>query len=932
MRRIAASALVLSAGLAVAAGEAPPERDAVLGLPGVRVFEDAGRTLAFYGAPMTRADSAAQAATDWVNLYARAFGSPDSALALTKEWGVSNGRFTHFEFTQWMDDLPVERGVLRVLVRNAPAPLGHDDHTVHESVLASGRIAQRPAGGFAPVTVSAEEAAAAIGRIQRFASLERWTEPELVVYFGEGDFNGWIEPVKAWKFVAGDASDRANPRVFTFFVDASAGSVIHARGEVHNVDITGRVMGLTTQGAHPDTPSNPPVSQGVRGAKVTVQGSNPAAFAYTDQDGNFTISWPGAEPVTLSAGVAQGLWGNVDNAAGSEITATVSATPGTPATLDMTPAYSGPTTAQVNALTQTTVTHDHFKRYAPSYTGLDFMIPVFVNEASTCNAFYQSFDDSTHYFAPGDGCVNTAYASVVHHEYGHYIVNQRGLAQGSFGEGFADTMSILILDDPIIGHGFGGPPFFPNGWVRDPVNAPQQYPCSGGGHDCGQVLGAVTWFIREGMGTRYGSLPGLDVARQLHVDWALVTSGGLDNDAAHPLTAIEFLTVDDDDGMLCTGTPHYTEISEAFADENIASPPAETRANVRFVEAVPGVVQPGQVLTFTVTAAPGSATLTPNSGVLHFRLVGQAEFTTTPMTAVSPTQYTFSLPPIVCGQAIQFYASVGTSQGDVSAPSQSCTGQNLYSITAATSSSDTFTDFESGAPGWVSGPHSHFANPAGYWMLATPTSGGTGVPGADHSEPGTQAWITGANGDVSGTWVMLNSPTYDLSQFADASVSYWYWWYSDGANTGNTDSFLVQASNDGGGSWRDAVLLGPDNSNASWRQGGFSLSSLNLTTSSQVKFRFRAGDFGLLSLVEAGLDDFRVSALACETGPACDSVDFNGDQLFPDNQDLIDYLSVFGGGACSTGTCGDIDFNNDGLFPDNEDIAAFFRVFGGGSC
>ncbi|HYF14866.1 MAG TPA: hypothetical protein VD971_07330, partial [Phycisphaerales bacterium] len=59
---------------------------------------------------------------------------------------------------------------------------------------------------------------------------------------------------------------------------------------------------------------------------------------------------------------------------------------------------------------------------------------------------------------------------------------------------------------------------------------------------------------------------------------------------------------------------------------------------------------------------------------------------------------------------------------------------------------------------------------------------------------------------------------------------------------------------------------------------------------------------------------------------------FNGDGLFPDNQDLQDFLDVFGGGACSTGTCGDLDFNNDGLFPDNLDLEAFFSVFGGGPC
>ncbi|HEX2837104.1 MAG TPA: M12 family metallopeptidase [Phycisphaerales bacterium] len=65
---------------------------------------------------------------------------------------------------------------------------------------------------------------------------------------------------------------------------------------------------------------------------------------------------------------------------------------------------------------------------------------------------------------------------------------------------------------------------------------------------------------------------------------------------------------------------------------------------------------------------------------------------------------------------------------------------------------------------------------------------------------------------------------------------------------------------------------------------------------------------------------------------ACDPIDFNGDGLFPDTQDIADFLTVFGGGACPTGACGDIDFNNDGLFPDTADIAGLLSVFSGGPC
>ena len=71
-----------------------------------------------------------------------------------------------------------------------------------------------------------------------------------------------------------------------------------------------------------------------------------------------------------------------------------------------------------------------------------------------------------------------------------------------------------------------------------------------------------------------------------------------------------------------------------------------------------------------------------------------------------------------------------------------------------------------------------------------------------------------------------------------------------------------------------------------------------------------------------------------ETPPApeCDAIDFNGDGLFPDTADIDDFLSVFSGGPCSTGTCGDIDFNNDGLFPDTLDIDSLLSVFSGGAC
>ena len=64
----------------------------------------------------------------------------------------------------------------------------------------------------------------------------------------------------------------------------------------------------------------------------------------------------------------------------------------------------------------------------------------------------------------------------------------------------------------------------------------------------------------------------------------------------------------------------------------------------------------------------------------------------------------------------------------------------------------------------------------------------------------------------------------------------------------------------------------------------------------------------------------------------CDSIDFNGNGVFPEDQDVTDYLEVVAGGACSTGTCGDIDFNNNGVFPEDQDLVDLLNVLAGGEC
>jgi hypothetical protein len=62
----------------------------------------------------------------------------------------------------------------------------------------------------------------------------------------------------------------------------------------------------------------------------------------------------------------------------------------------------------------------------------------------------------------------------------------------------------------------------------------------------------------------------------------------------------------------------------------------------------------------------------------------------------------------------------------------------------------------------------------------------------------------------------------------------------------------------------------------------------------------------------------------------CDTIDFNQNGVFPEDQDVVDFFDVLAGGSCPT--CNDIDFNNNGVFPEDQDVIDFFNVLAGGSC
>jgi Zn-dependent metalloprotease len=851
--------------------------------PGSGVVLNHGRVTGVYGVPMTSGRTADEAAAAFLARHGRVFGAEGLDLRIERIDSVSFGKFTVFAYRQYMDGLPVDGGIARVLVRN-PAR----DHETFRVVYAGAKVASRPVGGFEPDALDGAQALALMQAHPLYRHLPSWTLPELTVYFGEGD-GDWGVARRAWTFVAEQPDLNQPPAKWRFFVDAATGRLLFARNEILHIDVTGQVRGYGSPGMNPDIASNPPALLAIPGVRVQVSGGG---SGFTDDSGNFVIAHPGSAPVNVTAGLTNGQWTSItDNSSTPIASETISITPGTPGSFVLNPTPTEFVTAQVNAFRHVTGTRNFFKGLQPSFTGLDAPLPANVNLTSTCNAFYNG--TSTNYYRFGGGCNNTAYSSVVAHEYGHHIVNRLGLAQGAFGEGFADITSMLQFDDPIVGRNFTTS----GGIVRNPEAANQQYPCSSTAvHTCGQIVGGCWWEIRRSLTSRYGSGPALTLARELWSAWALITIGGIGVNSAHPQTAIEALTVDDDDGNLNNGTPNYPQICDGFGQHNIQCPAIQL-VTFAYPNGLPTFMAPGQNFSIRFDVAGAGGTPVAGSGAAFYRVNG-GSFQPAAVTIVGPNQYSALIPGQTCGAAIDFYFQTGV----VGAPNQTdppSAPAGFYSATAAVGVTTLIYDDMEIDRGWTVGAPGDTAT-TGIWNRMAPqqtTTGGQVVqPGEDTTPaPGVACWVTDGRAgtsvgqyDVDGGQTTLTSPVYDLSGQTRVTISYNRWWTNNLGGNPNADRFYVYISGNGGATWQPLEILGPQSTPNRWIAASHTITDPALLTNA-VRLRFVAEDFDPGSLVEAAIDDLRIEVLDC--GTAC-VADWNGDGVV-DFNDLLAYLNDY---------------------------------------
>jgi hypothetical protein len=282
--------------------------------------------------------------------------------------------------------------------------------------------------------------------------------------------------------------------------------------------------------------------------------SDGAATAITAADGTFALTGTG----TTITGSLTGPAATVFDALGANVTGSAPAGPAVALDLGTTAAAS---VAQVTAFHGVAATRGFL--VANGFTAADFGPPLVtnVNLADTCNAYYMPSARTINFFSAGGGCQNSAEASIIAHEYGHFVDDlYGGITEGGLSEGWGDTLACLWRKEPVVGGDL-----FEGGIIRTCDNG-YVYPPGGSDevHNLGQAWAGFVWHAREQLIAQLGEADGDALIR------ALALPSLPSNAADIPAAVREVFLRDDDDGDLSNHTPHWDALLAAAQQHGLA--------------------------------------------------------------------------------------------------------------------------------------------------------------------------------------------------------------------------------------------------------------------------------------------------------------------------------------------------------------------------
>ncbi len=495
-----------------------------------------------------------------------------NGVGLMYDPATGKHKFRLFSYQQERDGIPVFRAGLRTLVR---------DDGKHPVVWANSDL--KPMGNFrAPAqgamgSVDVDKSLAALrtsSALQRQslptpAGLTQVSTPTLTVFAGvEGKDEA---PRLALEYTVEAAG---GPGKWTFVADASSGDILHVESNLH-FDITGSVQAEVTLGSES-------MECGTLGAAPLPYAAvtSSAGNALTNASGDFTIVQSGGGAVDVTSSVT-GQYFALTNGAGSTASLSMSVTPPGPANfLHQDPADPPELVlAQLNAYQQANALRDMLLDHVPEYPVISGQtnFPLNVNQTGmlcdiTGGAWYD--DDSSirsiNFCQRSGERANAAFGSIVHHEFGHHMIDSGGSGQNEYGEGMADTIAMLFAKDPRVGVGYylnqcDTP--LRQGDSDCQYSATNCSSCGPSQYECGALISGTVWDIWQELAVTEPDDADAIIRSLVFSSIPLHTGSGIDASIA-----IDLLTLDDDDELIENGTPHYDEICTGFELHGMSCP------------------------------------------------------------------------------------------------------------------------------------------------------------------------------------------------------------------------------------------------------------------------------------------------------------------------------------------------------------------------
>jgi hypothetical protein len=345
----------------------------------------------------------------------------------------------------------------------------------------------------------------------------------------------------------------------------------------------------------------------------------------------------------------------------------------------------------------------------------------------------------------------------------------------------------------------------------------------------------------------------------------------------------QWLTLDDDNGNIDDGTPHYPQIDAGFRIQGF---PGYDLALINITGVTDLPDQNSEAGPYTVDATVTSLIGNSITGAELYYSVSGGGFTALPMTSTGGNGYTAGIPGQISPAVVRYYVQATDSQGNVDTfPDNAPT--DALSFLVGVQTVYYFEDFESGEAGWTHNTFGDTSNSQDDWQYGTPNGAAGDANGA---ASGASCWgndlaPSGWNGAYQdNVHNYLRSPQIDCSGATGAKLRFKRWLTVE---SGQFDQAQVRVNG-------QLVWQNPSNGDlidTSWTEVEYDISSI-ADGNGAVQVEFSLQSDGGVVFGGWNVDDIEILSVGPTTGSCVPPVNYGVGKL--NSVGGIATLSTFG--------------------------------------